>query len=50
MSRQPKERYILTDYTGKVWPDADLTPAALKRMRREYERFGVYLEIGKVAA
>lgn len=50
MSRQPKQRYILTDYTGKVWLDTDLTPSALKRMRREFERFGIYLEIAKVAA
>jgi len=43
MAKQLKSRYVMIDSQGRKWIDADLTPAALKRLMRELERFGVYV-------
>ena len=43
MAKQSKQRCVMIDTQGRIWIDTMLTPNALKRLVREYERFGVYV-------
>jgi len=43
MARQFKTTTLLADEGGKVWAEAQLSEAQVKRIIKQYERFGIKL-------
>jgi hypothetical protein len=43
-SRSKQHTRLINDETGELIVSADLTPAAAKRIIKEYARFGYYLK------
>lgn len=45
MPKYPKTRARLVDSDGWVWVEADLTPPAIKRILKEYQRQQIWLSL-----
>jgi len=45
MSRSKQYTRLIDSDTGELMVSADLTPAAVKRIIKEYARFGYYLAV-----
>ena len=43
--KHPKTHARLIDSDGWIWVESDLTPPAIKRILKEYQRNGIWLTL-----